>query len=210
MTESVDPSEAAPTITTAGDSSTAPSTRVDRAGRKQRGILDVILVVAAAVALAGVAFAIGRTTAPPITSAGSVRGSFGAGGDTGAGAGAGGSGRAGRGGAFAIEGSVVAVTSDNLTLRLASGQTVQVPLSSTTTYHRSRPATSRDVATGSQVLVQFAPRVPGSPDQGGGGATGSGSGQVLPGQSPAAAGQGAQGELRFLSGAATEVTVVGQ
>lgn len=206
------PAPAASVHAAAGDPATVPATDLVRAGRNGRGVLDVVLALAAAVAIAGLAFAVGRTTAPPAVSTAFTRGGFAAGGG-GAGTGAapgfasGGAGRAGRGGVFAIEGSVVAVTSDHLTLTLASGQTVQIPLSNTTAYHRSSPATSADVVTGSHVLVQFAPRVPGSPNQSSGGGAG---GQALPGQSPVASGQGGAGTPRFLSGAATDVTVVGQ
>ena len=189
-----------PAVPSAASAAALPVAAVssNRGGGPSR-ILDLLLALAAAVAIAGVAFAIGRMTAPTGVSTGLARGGFAAGGGVGSG---GGFGRAGRGGVLAIQGSVVAVTSDHLTLKLASGQTVQIPLSTTTAYHRSGPATVTDVATGSQVLVQFAPRVPGSPNQGSGGG-----GQAVPGQSPAAPGQG---EPRFLSGAATDVTVVGQ
>ena len=49
------------------------------------------------------------------------------------------------------------MTADQLTLKLASGQTVQIPLDSSTTYHSQAPATAADVTTGSTVQVQVRP-----------------------------------------------------
>ncbi len=97
----------------------APQPR--RRGRASSGL---VLVGAMLVAIAGVAFAAGRTTAPASTA--STAGGFGNGA---AGPRASGDvGQAGGGGSISLSGTVVDVTSDHLTLELASGQTVQVAL----------------------------------------------------------------------------------
>ena len=58
------------------------------------------------------------------------------------------------GGGITISGEVVEVTADHLTLKLASGQTVQIGLSGTTTFHSQAAATAADVTPGSTVNVQ--------------------------------------------------------
>jgi len=126
--------------------------------------LNVILVLAAIVAVGGVAFAIGRNTAP-VAAAG--RGNGGGngffGGDNGAhGSFApdasgepGGLFGGGRGGGFSISGKVQSVTGDTLTITTANGQTVQLGLGSATTYNTQTPATASDVKAGSTVNVQL-------------------------------------------------------
>jgi hypothetical protein len=57
-----------------------------------------------------------------------------------------------------INGQVVDVTADLLTLKLASGQTSQIALNATTTYHKQATAAAGDVAKGSQVVVGLGPR----------------------------------------------------
>ena len=80
---------------------------------------------------------------------------------------------------------MTAVSADQLTLKLASGQTITVGLNGSTAYHSQAPATAADVTTGSTVQVQV----------GRGGGNGAGQGQ---------GGQGGG----FTLGAATNVTVV--
>ena len=170
---------------------------------RKRGVVDVILVVAAIFAIGGVGFAPGRVTAPASTAApGGGRfqgGQFPTGNGQGqagngqgqAGNGQGGNGQGGPGGFFGagggitISGEVTAVSADQLTLKLASGQTITVGLNGSTAYHSQAPATASDVTTGSTVQVQV----------GRGGGNGAGQGQ---------GGQGGG----FTLGAATNVTVV--
>jgi hypothetical protein len=176
-----------------------------QAVKPRRNRLDLLLALAAVVAIGGVAFAAGRMTAPASSPfGGTARGTFGANGlagqDTNRTGGAGAFGGANRlGAAAAIKGQVVAITADQLTLKLATGQTVQIALAPTTVFHQEATAASADVATGRTVLVQLAPRTP------------------TPGQSPGAAfapGQGGPGSSGAPAGAsvgaATDVTIVAQ
>ncbi len=128
--------------------------------------LNVVLVLAAIVAVGGVAFAIGRSTAP-VAAAGQrgagnfaggnfVRGSF-APGESGApGDGLGFVGGRFGGGGFNLSGTVQSVTADTLTVTTANGQTLEFTLGSGTTYDTKTPATAADVKTGSKVEVQLA------------------------------------------------------
>jgi hypothetical protein len=128
-------------------------------------ILNVALAGALVLAIAGVAFAIGRFTAPATASAGGFQdgngGQFfrnGQGGGNG-GQGGGNGGQGGPGGLFAggltLEGTVESVTDTTLTLKTASGQTIQVALNGTTTYHAQTDATASAVTTGGKVLVRL-------------------------------------------------------
>jgi hypothetical protein len=129
-------------------------------------LVNVVLGLALVVAIGGVAFAAGRVTAPA-TAAAAARQGFGAGGPTASGAPGGfGGGGAGAGG-VALQGTVTAVTADSITLQLASGQSVTIPIDAQTTWHERTAATSADVTTGSSVIVQL---------QGGRGAGGQGNG----------------------------------
>jgi len=150
---------------------------------KKRNPLDMVLVGAAVMALAGVAFATGRLTAPAAAAANSAangaagngaagnvarraRGSFdpnasfapGQGGFGGAGAGgAGGLGAGGAGGLGAgvnITGSVISVSATEIKVQLANGTTVNIPIDSSTAYHSQASATSSDVKTGTKVEIQ--------------------------------------------------------
>jgi hypothetical protein len=136
-------------------------------GRNRSGMLTTLLLAGAlVVATAGVAFAVGRVTAPASSSA--ARGNFGANG-TGSGqfpTGSGGAGgfRGGLGnGGVSLTGTVTAIDGQTLTLTLANGQTVKVDLSGSTTYHTASSATAGDVTSGSSVVVQVqATRIAGS------------------------------------------------
>jgi hypothetical protein len=162
-------------------------------------LVNVLLGVAVVVAVGGVAFAAGRATAPAQTTAGR----FGNGGGfAGNGLGPTASGAPGRsafGGAFgaggggvSLQGTVTAVAADSITLQLASGQTLTIPIDSSTTYHSQAPATATDVTAGRTVIVQLSG---GRFVGGGNGGTGNGNGN------------GAGGQGRGL-GAASSVTVV--
>jgi hypothetical protein len=138
--------------------------------------VDIAFAVAALVAVAGISFAGGRLTAPAARAAGfggrgdlgGPGGSFAPGGSAGAGFRGGG----GFGGVQAFEGAVVEITADHLTIKLDSGQTLQIPVSATTAYHSQAAASASDVHAGGRVLIQLQPRVAGS--------TGAPTGQLAP------------------------------
>jgi len=145
----------------------APAARVatngDAPGHSRAGLLtSVLLAGALVVATAGVAFAVGRVTAPASTTGrgnfsgnGTANGQFpGANGANG-GAGFGGAFRGALGnGTVALSGTVTAIDGQTLTLQLASGQTVTIDLSGTTTYHTATTGSAGDVTSGSSVVVQ--------------------------------------------------------
>jgi hypothetical protein len=173
----------------------SPVTAARRPTRK-RGAIDVLLIVAAIFAIGGIGFAVGRVTSPASTAA-AAGGRFQAGQGNGQGGQFPASGQGGLFGAggITISGEVVAVTADQLSLKLASGQTIQIPLNGTTTYHSQAPATAADVTTGAtvQVQVQVGRGTGGGPN-------------ASPGTGGAGGGTGNGGRFQF--GAATSVTVV--
>ena len=148
---------------------TAPvtaGTAMQAAGRRgpSNRVLNLVLGAALVLAVGGIAFAVGRMTAP--AAATTTRGNFpGAGqGPNGyfggrqggqGGFGGGGAFLGGAGGGVTIEGTVDSVSATTLTLKLASGQTIQIALDPTTTYHAQTNASSSDVVSGGKVLVQL-------------------------------------------------------
>jgi hypothetical protein len=137
-----------------------PPAPVARRSRSTR-LLNVALGAAVALAVAGVAFAAGRLTAPAAVTAGNFGnggGQFFQGGNGQGGQG----GQSGRpngggflnGGGLTIEGTVESVSGTTLTLKTASGQTIQIALDGSTTYHAQTDATASDVKTGGKVLVR--------------------------------------------------------
>ena len=124
-------------------------------------LLNYALAGALVLAIGGVAFAVGRFTAPATAGAGSFPngngGQFFRNGQGGQGGANGG--QDGRGGLFAggltLEGTVQSVTATTLTLQTASGQTIQIALDGSTTYHAQTDATASDVTTGGKVLVRL-------------------------------------------------------
>ena len=115
---------------------------------------SLLLVLAGAVAIGGIAFAAGRLTAPAAATAGR----FGDGQFPGGGQGLPGNGQGlpGQGGGFAdisLAGTVDAVSADSITVMLASGTSITIPLDAKTTYHAATAATARDVTVGSMVRV---------------------------------------------------------
>ncbi|MEA2609959.1 MAG: hypothetical protein QOJ75_2202 [Chloroflexota bacterium] len=137
-----------------------PAVQIQRR-KSSGGWLNVILVVAAVVAVGGVAFAVGRSTAP-VAAAAQRNGNFGnfprasfAPGQSGAPGGGGVGGRLGGGGNFNLSGTVQSVTADTLTITTANGQTVEFSLGSATTYDSKTPATASAVTPGSKVEVQL-------------------------------------------------------
>ena len=131
-----------------------PSTRV----------LNTVLAGALVLAVAGIAFAVGRMTAP--VAAASARGTFPGGGQglngyfggrqgNGGGTFGGAFAAGGAGGGLTISGTVDSVSATTLTLKLASGQTIQIALDPTTTYHSQSNASASDIVTGGTVQVQL-------------------------------------------------------
>jgi hypothetical protein len=143
----------------------APALQIPR--RKSSGAwLNVVLVLAAVVAVGGVAFAVGRSTAPVAAAAARGNGFFGNGNfargsfdPTASGAPGDGNGFLGGGlrggGGINLNGTVQSVSGDTLTITTANGQTVELALGSATTYHSQAPATASDVKVGSKVEVQL-------------------------------------------------------
>ena len=129
-------------------------------------LVNALLGLALVVAVGGVAFAVGRLTAPP-TSAfpnggpgggnfpGGPGASFIPGGSFAPGFGGNGPGGGLLGaGGLTLEGTVESVSGDTLTIRTADGQTVEVTLPEDTAYHSQASASSGDVTSGSTVLVR--------------------------------------------------------
>lgn len=160
----------------------------------------LVLGLAAVVAVGGLAFAAGRLTAPAAVAATGLNGTGARGNGEFPGAGALGGGTGGAGtngtagfrgaGGFGLRGTVTAVASDHLTVQLTNGSTIDIPISSSTTYHQETAGAASDVQVGKQVQVQLSRPA---------GATAS------PG---AAASPGASGVARL--GTASDVTVLGQ
>ena len=117
-------------------------------------LLNVALGAALAVAIAGVAFAVGRGTAPasaatgPIFANGAVPG-----GGTATGPGPGGITRGLTGGP-SIEGTVTAIDADSVTIKMADGTTIELSTDDSTEYHQQAAAEASDVTTGTKVVVQ--------------------------------------------------------
>jgi hypothetical protein len=146
---------------------TAPGPVIPAA--KSRGssgrLLNIVLGVAIAVAIGGVAFAVGRSTAPASASTG--RGGFAANnpnasfGPRASGAPGFGGGRGGFGGfggaGLTIRGTVQSVSGDTVTIKTANGQTIEVTTGADTTYNTQAPASATDVTEGKTVQVQITP-----------------------------------------------------
>ncbi len=163
-------------------------------------VVNLVLGLAGVVALGGVGFATGRLTAPTPQGAQFGNGQFQGGGQfpgggsfpPGFGDGQGG-GFVGGGfrGASVLEGTIVAVTSDSLTLRIGNavdgGQGIEIviPLSPATAVHTQASASSGDLASGQMVLVQL-----GTPEAD---------------SAPAPAASGAPGQVQA---AASDITIV--
>jgi preprotein translocase subunit YajC len=126
----------------------------------------ILLLVAALVAVGGIGFALGHVTAPSAAAAAnpSGRGGFGRGafpslapGQTfntsqfGGGAGRGGLGSVAGG----VSGTVQSVTPTSITIQEASGTSVTIDISGTTTYHAAAAASPSDVKVGTSVTVQI-------------------------------------------------------
>jgi hypothetical protein len=133
------------------------------ARRKSGGVLNLLLIGAALLAIGGVAFAIGRSTAP--ASAFQPVGALPDGGtavrpDGSFAPGAGGPGAGGPalGGGLSLAGTVKAVDGDSLTLTLENGEEMTFTLDDDTTYREATDAAASDVAVGDDVSVRVAGR----------------------------------------------------
>jgi hypothetical protein len=137
-------------------------------GGSSRGT-TILYIVAGLIAVGGVAFAVGRVTAPAAaastsrfgTGAAAFRSQFGAGSSFAPGAARGffgGTGAAGLAGgaAISLRGTVQSINGTTMTVQTASGSAVTVNLGSSTTYHKQAAASASDVTAGSQVVVQVA------------------------------------------------------
>ncbi len=144
----------APTASSAPFSHTVstPPPAVIAPVKKGDRTFTILLAVGLLIAVGGVAFAVGRVTAPA-AAATPTRGGFGAGGFGGTGTGGAGFTRGGFGGGVLVTGTVDSVSGTTMTLKEANGSTVTVNLASTTTYHAQAAATAADVTTGKQVQV---------------------------------------------------------
>jgi len=172
--------------------------------------LNVLLGVALVFAIGGVAFAIGRTTAPAAATTGgrgNFNGGFVGGGNGPTGSfvpgGNGGGFFGGRGAAgLSISGTVTSVDGDKLTITTDNGQTVTLTTADTTTYHTQAPASASDVNSGDKVSVKvnIAGRANGGTGNGGTGNGGTGNGGTGNGGN----GNGGAG----LTGTASDVTII--
>jgi len=108
--------------------SPAPVVPADTKPRGKSGrIVNIVLGVALVIAVAGVAFAVGRGTANASTAGGNGRGGIN------------------------VQGFV---NGDSITLKTAAGAEITISTNGDTTYHQQAAATSSDVQTGSTVKVQ--------------------------------------------------------
>jgi hypothetical protein len=131
-----------------------------RPRRSSSRVLDLALILAAGLAIGGVAFGVGRATAPAVSAAngpGTFRGANGFRPDGSFDPNA----APGRGGAFAlggglsIDGTVTAVSGSAITVKLSDGREVTFTLDASTAYHQSTASTASDVAVGDDVSVKL-------------------------------------------------------
>jgi hypothetical protein len=177
-----------------------PAISASAPNKRRRDPLTFVMVAAAFVALGGVGFAVGRVTAPAPAAAGTGGrggGAFnlpGGGSFTPGGNGANGLGRFG--GGVSVRGTITNTTPSQITIKLANGSTVTIPVDSSTAYHREASASSSDVQTGTTVLVQLTA----------GGTTGDGGGSHASGAPDASGAPG--GPAGRALGTASDVTIV--
>ena len=133
--------------------------------RRSSRLLDFALALAAVLAIGGVAFAVGRATAPaPAQAARGFNGNgafFRNGGSFDPGAAGGGNGPrfafGGGGGALAIDGTVTAISANSITIKRADGQEMTFDLTGSTSYHQATTGAASDVAVGANVSVKVTP-----------------------------------------------------
>jgi hypothetical protein len=125
--------------------------------------LDLVLGFAVVVAVGGIAFGVGRLTAPTASAFGAngqgrtFTGGRGPNASLAPGETPGPGFRGGFGGALSLQGTVTEIAADHISIKLDSGQTVQVPLDTSTAYHRETAAGSSDVKADTRVVVRFQP-----------------------------------------------------
>ena len=161
---STDPFHQTPPQPAAGLNPVQPVTVRPRRGGGSAMVINVLLGTALVVAVGGVAFAVGRATAPVTTAAAGRTGANAGQGDQGGGffrpnasgaPGRGGLGGGGFGGAVSVQGKVEAIDGSSITIKTPSGTTVTLGLNGDTSYHKQAAATAADVTTGSTVIVQL-------------------------------------------------------
>ena len=155
------PPVSAPSASTSTPPPTSPLPPATvRPRRSSSRVLDMALILAAALAIGGVAFGVGRATAPAVSAAnaaGTFRGANGFRPDGSFDPNA----APGRGGAFAlggglsIDGTVTAVSGSAITVKLSDGREVIFTLDASTAYHQSTAASASDVAVGDDVSVKL-------------------------------------------------------
>jgi len=120
------------------------------------GVLNLLLIGAAILAVGGVAFAIGRSTAPAsaFPGVGGLNGGPIVRSDGSFDPGSGGPGGFVLDGGLAIDGTVASVDADSVTLTLDNGEEMTFALDGDTTYHEATDATPADVAIGDEVSVK--------------------------------------------------------
>jgi Domain of unknown function (DUF5666) len=170
------PPGSAPATPSAGSFSPPPAftAPVIPVRRRTSLLTTALLVGAAAVAVAGISFAVGRVTAPPSVVASANGRQFpglgNGGGNGGSNGGNGGGTFRGGFGGVGIRGTVTAVDGSTITVKLANGQEIKVQTDSSTTYHQQTSGSASDVASGKSVIVEIQPGSGGF--GGGGGGTG--------------------------------------
>ena len=151
-----------PTLSSPDTAPTPPAAVFEPpAPRRSATLINLALGLAVVVAIGGAAFAIGRATAPA-SGRGAFANQFPGGFEPNASQapdGLGGLGGA-RGG-LSIEGSVVSIDADSMTVETAAGTTIEVALDGSTAYHQQADATAAAVETGSDVIVRLTGGAPG-------------------------------------------------
>jgi hypothetical protein len=154
------PAPIAPTQPVAPAAPAAATTSAGAARKRSAGWLNLLLGAAAVIAVGGVAFAIGRSTAPTDAigfvpgGGGPVMiqpgGSF----DPNGGPILRQGGPGGLGAGLSMDGTVTAVDADSVTIKLDSGEEVTFDLDAETTYHEATPTDAAAIAVGDEVAVQ--------------------------------------------------------
>jgi len=123
---------------------------------KSGGLLNLLLIGAAILAVGGVAFAVGRSTAPAsaFPGVGTIDGGPIVRPDGSFAPGVGGPRGLVSNGGLAIDGRVTAVDAESITLTLENGDEMTFALDGDTTYHQSTAAAPADVAVGDDVSVK--------------------------------------------------------
>ena len=133
-----------------------PATQKRRSSR----FLDIALAAAAVLAVGGIAFAIGRSTAPAANRVGfgpagaivQPGGSFDP--NVGAGGGPAGVPRFALRGGLTLDGTITALDADGITVKTADGEEMRIDRGGSTAYHQATDASASDVAVGDDVSVK--------------------------------------------------------